>query len=905
MERNLFRYIWRHSKREQVAILLLVLLSLPFYFLSLNLPKDIVNRGIQGQGFASPGDTEVFGRFHLPYGEALFGQPVLVSSGIEMEQTTLLLTLSFIFLGLVIVNGLFKFVINTSKGRMGERMLRRLRYELADRVLRFPLPQLRRMKPAEAATMVKDEVEPLGGFIGDAFVQPAFLGGQALTAMVFIMVQSVWLGGIALAIVLVQAVLIPKLRIPILRLGKQRQLTARQLAGRVGELVDGGIEIHAHDTSNFERASISTRLARIFDIRYEIFRRKFFVKFLNNFLSQLTPFIFYALGGYLAVTGSLDIGALVAVIAAYKDLPGPVKELIDWDQQRQDVQIKYEQVAEQFQPPVILAPERQQPNADPGPPLQDRIELRNVTVNDDGDTPVLHNVDLTLPLDRSVALVGTGASGKSQLAQAACGLILPASGNVLLDGRNTAELPEAVTGRRTAYVGPESYLFPGSLGDSLLYGLKHRPTAERALAGADAAARQRAERESEASGNPVFDFEAEWIDYAAAGVADAHELETRMVEVLRLVDLDQDVYRFGLSGTIDPESAPETAQALLEARRALAERLAQPDMTGLVENFDPARYNINATLAENLLFGTPVRPEFETDRLADNPVVAQVLREASLERPLIDMGVSIARTMVEIFADLPPGHPFFEQFAFIDAEELPDYKALVARVDSQGVELLSQDDRQQLTRLPFSYVEARHRLELIDDATAEKVLAARQTFARRLPEEAPGAVEVYDPERYNAAAPLQDNILFGRVAYGRARGEERVRAAIAEVLDGLGLRDTVIDVGFQYEVGVAGKRLSGVQRQKVALARALIKRPDVLVIDEAIAIMDGQAQTQIIDKVLQERQGRGVIWSLHRVTQAARFDEVVVMQAGHVAQQGAYGELAGAGGALDELLETD
>ena len=442
METNLFRYIWQHSRREQLGILFLVAASLPFYFLMLNLPKDIVNRGIQGQGFAGPTDTQTFLRTPLPLSETLTGQQLFIYEGVPLDQTALLLALSFVFLALVIANGLFKFVINTAKGRMGERVLRRLRYQLVDRVLRFPLPHLRRVKQAEAATMVKDEVEPLGGFIGDAFVSPAFLGGQAMTAMIFIMAQSVWLGMIALVIVVIQAGLIPKLRVPILRLGKQRQLTARELAGRVGELVDGGLEVHAHDTSNLERADIAHRLGKIFDIRYEIFRRKFFVKFLNNFLSQLTPFIFYAVGGVLAIRGQLDIGALVAVIAAYKDLPGPVKELIDWEQRRQDVQIKYDTVIEQFQPPEILEPERQDPDADPGPPLTQAVELRNVTVNDDGDTPILKNASVTIPIPESTAVVGTGASGKSQLAQVSTGLFLPVSGTVLLDGRDAASLPE-------------------------------------------------------------------------------------------------------------------------------------------------------------------------------------------------------------------------------------------------------------------------------------------------------------------------------------------------------------------------------------------------------------------------------------------------------------------------------
>ena len=346
MEPNLFKYIWRHSRAEQVGILLLVLVSLPFYYLSLNLPKPIVNEGIQGQGFEGPGSTQTFLGIDVPHAEAMFGAPLRLVDGFALEQQDMLLALSFTFLLLVIVNGAFKLVINTRKGRLGERMLRRLRFELSDRILRFPLPHLKRVKPSEMATMIKDEVEPLGGFIGDAFATPLFLGGQAATALLFIMVQSVWLGLVAAAVVLFQSFLIPRLRRRILVLGRERQLTARQLAGRIGEIIDGGIEVQAHDATNYERADLVARLGRIFRIRYEIYQRKFFVKFLNNFLAQLTPFVFYAGGGLLAISGHLDIGALVAVIAAYKDLPTPIKELIDWDQQRLAVQVKYEQVSE-------------------------------------------------------------------------------------------------------------------------------------------------------------------------------------------------------------------------------------------------------------------------------------------------------------------------------------------------------------------------------------------------------------------------------------------------------------------------------------------------------------------------------------------------------------------------------
>ena len=113
--------------------------------------------------------------FRLP--DFLGGFRVHLSDGFTVDQLTYLVAMSFVFLAAVVVNGQFKKSINTQKGRMGERMLRRLRYELYDRILRFPPAHFRKVKQAELATMVKDEVEPLGGFIGDAFVQPMFLGG--------------------------------------------------------------------------------------------------------------------------------------------------------------------------------------------------------------------------------------------------------------------------------------------------------------------------------------------------------------------------------------------------------------------------------------------------------------------------------------------------------------------------------------------------------------------------------------------------------------------------------------------------------------------------------------------------------------------------------------------------------
>ena len=294
MEPSFSKYIWMHTKRQQIWILCIVALSMIPFYLAFDLPKQIVNGPIIGTGFTTP-DTE------LPFMPASISVPyygkVDLVTGMQLDRLQTLIGLSLAFLSLVIINGLFKYYINTYKGLLGERLLRRIRFELVDRILRFRPAYFKRVKGAEVSSMVKDEVEPLGGFTGDAFVQPALLGGQALTAMAFIFVQNLWLGMVALVMTGVQLIIIPRLRRRLIELGRERQLTARQLAGRVNEIVEGINTIHANDTTNYERADISTRLGMIFRIRYEIYQRKFMVKFINNFLAQLTPFLFYLIGG--------------------------------------------------------------------------------------------------------------------------------------------------------------------------------------------------------------------------------------------------------------------------------------------------------------------------------------------------------------------------------------------------------------------------------------------------------------------------------------------------------------------------------------------------------------------------------------------------------------------------------
>jgi putative ABC transport system ATP-binding protein len=901
MEHKLFRYIWRNSWRDQSIILAVVAVSYIFYFVSLDLPKQIVNQAIQGEAFEGGVTTAPFLRFSIGPIDWLGMPELTLLPGFDLERLPYLVALCLSFLFFVVVNGWMKQIVNTEKGRLGERMLRRLRYQLYDRVLRFPLSHFRKVKQAEVATMIKDEVEPLGGFIGDAYVTPAFLGGQALVALSFILLQNVWLGLISVVVLAVQVVVIPLLRRRILELSRQRQITARQLAGRIAENVDGTIEIHSNDTSNYERADIVNRLEAIFLIRFELYQRKFFVKYLNNMLSQTTPFLFYLIGGYLTLTGQFDVGSLVAVIGAYKDLPSPVKELIDWQQQGQDAQIKYEQVIEQFTPDGMLPPELQDLSDQPPAAPEGGLSAQGIAYYEEGGARLLDNAALEVGAGDHLAIVGFGGSGKETLGQVLARLLAPSTGTVRWGSADMAGLPEGTIGRHISYIGDETYLFPLSIMENVVYGLKHRPVVPAQYEGRALMHFQRRIAEAKRTGNPLLDIHAQWVDFTAAGVADEPALRQRVIDLLPVVELEDDVYQFGLRGRIDPDEEPEVAARFLQARAAIHRRLQEPDVNHLVEAFDPARYNRNMTVAENLLFGTARGAVFEFGALRDNKVLANVIETEGLKPALIAMGAKIAETMVELFADLPPGHPFFEQFSFVSADDLPLVQQLLNRVQRSGLDNAAPADQQRLIAITFPYIEARHRLGLIDAALEAKLLAARRRFAETLPEEYRDYIEFYDPERYNASATVQDNMLFGRLIYGQAQAAQKIFRLVFDIVSELGLKAEVLAVGLEHGVGTGGRRLTAPQRQKVALVRALVRRPRILILNNTLAPLEGAVQTRIVKALRREMKDRCLILICDNAALCSVVERVAVMRDGRVVEQGPLDRLARPGTALSDL----
>jgi len=135
MEESIYRYTWKHSRKQQIWIVCVTLLAMVLIYLTFDLPKLIIDGLILGTGFEAEGATKKF--FAFAFDIPWIGR-VEIFEGFDLERLQLLTALSLSNLALVAIDGLVEIYIDVFKGRLGERLLRRIRCELVDRILRFP-----------------------------------------------------------------------------------------------------------------------------------------------------------------------------------------------------------------------------------------------------------------------------------------------------------------------------------------------------------------------------------------------------------------------------------------------------------------------------------------------------------------------------------------------------------------------------------------------------------------------------------------------------------------------------------------------------------------------------------------------------------------------------------------------
>ncbi len=807
MEPSLFSFIWRYSKRQQLGLLLLTVLSFPFLYASLELPKRIVNDAI-----GAPSDwVDLWGW--------------------RLTSEGYLLVLCFAFLGAVLASGVMKMRLNTLKGILSERLLRRLRYQMIARMMRFPASHFRTTSQGEMVSLITSESEPMGGLMGDAVAQPVFQAGQMLTIVSFLFVQSIWFGLASVALIPLQAWLIPMLQRQINVLNKDRIAEVRALSAEIGETAAGLSDLRANGGWRYRLAQVSNRLARLFEIRRRIYMKKFFMKFLNNMIGHMTPFLFYSVGGILAIRGEITVGALVAALAAYKDLSAPWKELLAYYNQVQDMDLRWQVMREKFAPPGMVDEALFEGEPRSLPHLRGAIELRDVTVRDAEGKPILDGLSLTIPAGAQVAIQSTSSAERQALAQVLTRDVLPARGEVVIAGHRLAELHQGVIAARIGYAYSTPYLFDGSLGDNVLMPLRSRPSAT------EGAAHILQRAEAVRAGNSADPLNADWINPDLAGLNSEHDLRDWWFQLVEAMGVDGQLFHRTLHTRLEARHRALEAQ-IVALRDQIEARLETQGLRDVVYRFLPDRYNPTLPLAENMLFAFPVQPVPTTLFTDPDGPFQRVLRAEGLEEETRAVSLTLLDTLQRTFGKGDTTHPLFRRLGL--DEDL--YARITKAADHHaGGGTLGREDRALLCTLPFLLTDEQFGPGL-PRAYKARILRIRERRGDLLLADCGGVFRRLRAEEYARKLTVLENVLFGRVSLHAGAKTQAVEDVVADVMADHDLKARLALMIYDLPTGLGGALLEPVFRERAAFTRAAIKRPDILILDRILASHDSDSR---------------------------------------------------------------
>ncbi len=456
-------------------------------------------------------------------------QKKIVNQAIRLQKIDLLLLYcSFYIVAVITASGL-KYVITILQTHIGQEALNRIRKGLYEHILTLPLSFFHKSSPGMVVSSLVTEVATAGEFVGQAISTPVTNLLTLLAFGAYMFYLNPLLAVLSLATYPIVIFLVPKLQARSNKANKTRVDITRRMSSKVDEAISGIHEIHGNNSHGIENRKYGRIVDELFKIRIVWILYKNGVKVLNNFFQNLGPFILFLVGGYLAIQGRFDLGALVAFLSAYEKLYDPWKELMDFYQVYQDANVSYGRIMEYFdvEPEHLLAPVGREVYS-----LNGSIDAKDVSFTIAGGIQLLRQINMNLKPGEHLALVGFSGSGKSTLAHCIGQLHKYTGGSIQLDGKEVSELTKKDIAKNMGIVSQKPFIFDGTIKENLLYSCE-------ALIDED--------KPEEREKLPDLD-------------------ET--IRVLQQVGIFVDVLRFGLNTVLELDRDEELTQKLIRVRES-------------------------------------------------------------------------------------------------------------------------------------------------------------------------------------------------------------------------------------------------------------------------------------------------------------------------------------------------
>lgn len=790
-------------------------------------------------------------------------QKRIINDSIALRNIDGLILYSAIYMVAITTASGLKLAINYLQAVIGERAMTAMRKELYHHILTLSLGFFRTTQPGMVVSSLMTELSTAGTFAGMAFAVPVTNILTLLAFTGYLLWLNPKLAGATLLIYPMVVFVIPILQKKANKANKKRVDLSRTASSQIAESISGIHEIQVHGAYRQEGRkfdNLAEKLKKI-RIRWSLFR--FGIKTANNYFVGLGPFVVFLFGGYLVMRGELALGAMVAFLSAQEKLFDPWKELIDFYQIYQDAAVRYRRTMSYFDSVPEFSLELAKTSHSP---LTGTIDVSNLVYETTDGHRLLNGISFSLAAGEHLAVVGYSGGGKSTLIQSIGKMFNYTSGSIQLGGRELSTIRKNEIIQHVGYISQNPFIFTGSIEENLLYAYR---------AATEAAAEP-------PTGEMKIDLD-------------------RMILVLQQVGLFIDVMRFGLDSIIASDDA-DTAAKVIRIRRHFQEKFGEK-LSSYVEFYNVNSYHVNSNVAENILFGTSTSREFAFHLLPDNAQFRSFLKSVELLQPLLSLGIELAGQAVDILAGVGTVDLFFKNSP-VPADRLEECETILVRLKKQSLSSLPPQNQAFLLSLALNFTPSIHTMSRLPEKLKELILSARKIF----PQWSPAAIgqdifTSYSETNYIHGQSILNNIFFGRIKPGLPQAQEIINQSIMHLLVEEDYLEKIAAFGMHFQVGTMGDRLSGGQRQKLAIARVLIKQPQIILMDEATSALDNKSQARI-QRLMTTRWKRKktVVAAVHRLDILNTFDKIAVMKAGKLVEFGTYQELIDHKGILHELI---